>query len=115
MDPVTFKTDEIYRKSVTIHWRTLTGIETGGSSVRITQFQIRMKEADRKYFHLKDSWTTNNLEFTQTGLKNEAKYTYQIRAFNKYCIGKWSDSTHIVTGLLPQQPGTPVVSIVPRD
>jgi hypothetical protein len=38
MDPVTIENDEIYRNSVTIHWKTLTGIETGGTGVKITQF-----------------------------------------------------------------------------
>jgi len=46
-------------------------------------------------------------------LKNEHAYDYQIRAFNKYCHGAWSNTTAIITGMLPSAPTTPIVKTVP--
>jgi hypothetical protein len=65
MRPVTYKPQEITQNKITVHWSTLAGKEAGGVGVKITQFEIRMKEqADGQDYEKKNRWKTENLEFT---------------------------------------------------
>ena len=71
MHPVTYKPLEVTRNKITVHWDTLEGRDAGGVGVEITQFEIRMKMNG-----VFKRWQTENLEFTQEGLEEEAEYVY---------------------------------------
>lgn len=40
MKPVTYKQEEVFKNSITVHWVTLTGEEAGGDGVSISQFEL---------------------------------------------------------------------------
>jgi hypothetical protein len=113
MEKPYFNPDEISESSITIRWDTLRNFEAGGVGQDVTKFEVQVKPTTANEWKDPYIWETRNLQFTQTGLRNDFSYSYRVRACNSLdCYGEWSDDIAIITGILPEKLDPPTTLAV---
>ena len=94
--------NDVTNTEITINWNSLIGVNTGGSSVDIDNYELEWDSGNGGSWITLTTVAGSQNSFTKTGLSGGVSYGFKIRAMNEYgSAAIFSTSTYVLTAEAP--------------